>query len=326
MFDYDRALDTLQEFKKIAPKKRRKLIRNLFYDDTFIEWLFQPKNVSNLNEMVTALYTEFTKPIVMEAIIDTVKQEGYSNFTRSHATFIYSVANIAIEGNNEMLEKISKQKKDGDISLKEARRLAERIDESNDIIADLLKVGKKIIKRDATRLAREANLPKYITLTAFTSVPEPQYIDRFKVGKYLNILFNTIYSEVEENGEFESGVRWNLFFKEIFGKDNVVEVATFILLEGVHRIDKYKNNQDVRICWDSLTSFALRTLNEAPNAIREQMIELYIKRIAKMFSNRSFDLRVDLLDISESAFPNLVQTIEKYADKITSILTKGKEN
>ena len=324
MFDYDKTLDILQDFNRISPKKQKKVIKSLFYDETFIEWLFQPKKVPNLNDLVSAMYAEFTKPVVMEAMVETVKEEGYSEFTRSHATFMFSVANIAIQGNNEMLEDISKKKKNDEISSKEARRLAEKIDESNDIIASLLKVAKKIIKKTAIRLSKESRLPRYVCMTALHSIPEPKYVDRYKIGYYLNNLFNSIYSEVEENGEFERNVRWKVFFKEIFGKDNVIEAATFVLLEGVHRLDKYKNSEDVVECWDSLTSFALRELEDSPQQIRQQMIELYIKRIDKMFLNNSFDLRVNLLDLSGKTFPQLVDTIEKYTDKITSILSRGK--
>jgi hypothetical protein len=323
MFDYDKTLRVLEDFKHLSSKKQKKVMKSLFYDDTFIEWLFQPKQVPNLKDTVSAMYAQFTKPIVMEAMVEAIKEEGYREFTRSHATFLFSVANIAIQGNNEMLEEISRQKKDDEISGKEARRLSDKIEESNEIINSLLKVAKKIIKRDAAELARESHLPKYICMTALHSIPEPKYIDKYKIGFYLNNLFNSIYSEVEENGEFETNVRWKVFFKEIFGKDNVVEAATFVLLEGVHRIDKYINSKDVKVCWDSLTTFALRELNDAPQQLRQQMIELYIKRIDKMFANKSFDLRVDLTDISDRAFPNLVETIEKYTDKITSILNKG---
>ena len=325
MFDYDKTLDKLKDFKHISPKKRRKVIKNLFYNEDFISWLFQPEKVPNLTEMVSDMYAEFTKPVCMKAMIDAVKEEGYYEFTRSHATFMYSVANIAIQGNNEMLNEIAKEKKEGNISRSEANRVADRIDDANEIIASLLKVSKKIIKRDAIRLSRSCRLPRYITIAALTSVPEPKYVDRFKIGFYLNNLFNTIYSDVEANGEFERGVKWRVFFKEVFGSDNVVEAATFVLLEGVHRIDRYKNSEDVKECWDTLTSFALKELNDAPNQIRQQMIELYIKRIDKMFKNRSFDLRVDLTELNKNKFPDLFKTVEKYTDKIVSILKKDDE-
>lgn len=324
MFDYDKTLDVLKDFKRINPKKRRKVITALFYDDSFIEWLFQPKSVPNLTEMVTDMYAEFTKPVTMLAMIDAVKEEGFSEFTRSHATFMFSVANIAIQGNNEMLEEISEKKKSGEYSSKECRRLIDRIDERNEIISKLIKVSRKIIKRDATRLARESRLPKYIGVAALTSIPETKYIDNYKVPVYMNTLTNTIYSEVNRNGEFDDGVKWRVFFKEVFGKDNVAEVATYILLEGVHRIDKYENSDDVRECWNSLTSFALRQLDEIPTQLRNQMVELYIKKIDKMFKNNSIDLRVDMLNLDEDIFPNLVKTIDKYADKILAVLNSNK--
>ena len=80
----------------------------------------------------------------------------------------------------------------------------------------------------------------------------------------------------------------------------------------------------MRECWDSLTTFALKELNDAPDQIRNQMIELYIKRIDKMFSSKSYDLRVNLLKIDDFSFPKLVDTIDKYADKITAIVSRGK--
>lgn len=325
MFDYDKTLTTLEKINELSEKKQKRFLKNLFMDDTFIEWLFQPKTVPNINEMVGALYSEFTKPKVIRAISEMIEDEGHRAFTRSHATFLYSICNIAIQANNEKIGEIDKQRKSGDLSNKDAQRMNEKIDKFNSYIADLLKDAKKIIKRDAIELAEDSHLPKYVCMTALHSIPEWKYVDRFKIGFYLNNLLNNIYSEIEQMGDFPDNVKWKVFFREIFGKDNIVEVATFILLEGVHRIDKYSNSTDVKSAWDSLTSFALSELNEAPEAIRTQMVELYIKRIDKMFSNKAFDLRVDMTSISDKLFPKLVDTIEKYSDKIEAILTRGKE-
>lgn len=325
MFDYEEVLDILQDFKRMRPKKRRKVIKALFFDDDFIKWLFQPEKVANLNTIVTDMYAEFTKPIVMEAMVGAVREEGPYEFTRSHATFMFSVANIAIQGSNEMVEEISKKKKAGSLSSREIRERLDRVDQTNDVVSDLLKASRKIIKRDASKLSRETRLPKYVCITALHSVPEPIYVDRFKIGFYLNNLLNSIYSDVEANGDFENHVRWRQFFKNVFGEDNVVEAATFILLEGVHRVERYQNSDDVRTCWDSLTSFALRELNDAPKQLRQQMIELYVKRIDKMFANRSFDLRVNLLDLSKRLFPELADTVDKYAEKIEQIINRGTE-
>ena len=325
-FDYDWTLETLENINEMRPGKAQKFLRNLLQDESFIEWLFQPKQVPNINELISALYVRFTKPRVIKSVVEMIEEEGTSEFTRSHATFLYSLCNIGIQSNNERITEIEKKRKNGEISGKEADKLNDKVVKYNEYISDLLRCAKKIIKRDAKELARESNIPKYICITAYHSVPDYKYVDRFKIGYYLNNLLNNIYSEVEANGKFSSDVRWKLFFKEIFGKDNVVEVATFILLEGVHRIDKYKNSSAVKDCWDSLTSFALKELNEAPEALRTQMIELYIKRISKMFANGTFDLRVDLLSIGDVSFPKLSETISKYASKIEEILKAGKTN
>lgn len=322
MFNYEKTMRQMKDIENMSSKKQKKVIRGLFFDDTFTEWLFQPPKEPNLNDLVEKLYIQFTKPAAMAAIVAVIKDEGYDEFNRSHATFLYSIANVAISENNDILNDISKQKKAGELSNKEARRLMDDIDDANEIIASLLKCIKKINKNKAKKLAKASSLPTYICASALHSVPEPKLVDRFKIGFYLKNMLNTIYSDVEQNGEFDEDVDWKVFFREIFGKDNVSEVATFILLEGVNRIDKYKNSVDVKICWDTLTSFALKQLNDSPQALRTQMVELYLKRIDKMFANRSFDLRVNLMDLSKKKFPNLVETVEKYADRLNAILTR----
>lgn len=326
MFDHEEIMDILIGFKRLTRKKRRKFFVTLLDDRDFIKWLFQPEKVPNLTEIVANLYREFTRPMVMESMIDAIEYEGYSAFNRSHATFLMTVCNLAIERNNEALKELDKMKKDRSIEREKIRDINDKIDESNNMIAKLLKRVRKIVKREAFQLAKDARLPRYITVAAMSSIPEAKYIDRYKIGYYLNNLFNTVYSDVEENGNFERNVKWRIFFEDLFGRDNVVEVATFILLEGVHRIDKYKNSSDVHECWDSLTDFALSELNKAPDALRDQMIELYIKRIDKMFSNRAFDLRTNLLKLDKYIFPKLAKTIDKYADKIIGILKRGRED
>lgn len=324
MFDHEQVIDALRDMKKMSGRKRKKVMRSILFDDEFIGWIFQPTKVANLTEIVGDLYAELSKKKTMETIVEVVKEEGYSDFSRSHAVFFYSIANIAIEGNNDLQAEIIEMKKNGEMSTRDAKRAIAEIKESNEVITDLLKCGRKIIRRDAKRLANNSRLPRYITIAAMTSVPDYEYVDHFKIGFYLNNLFNTIYSDVNENGEFDRGVKWKVFFREIFGKENVVEVATYILLEGVHRIDKYENSEDVHTCWDSLTSFALKELNDSPTAIRDQMMELYLKRLSKMFKNKTFDLRVNLKDIDEDLFPNLADTIGKYTDKLIGILSGKK--
>lgn len=323
MNDLDKIIDVLQNLDRMNRKRRRKFFTMLLFDKQFIKWLFQPEKTANLTQIVEDMYKEFTKPISIAALIDVIEYEGYTEFNRSHATFITTICNIAIDKNNEELKSYDKAKKDPSVPRIKLRGWAEGIDRSNLLVAKLLKKARKIVKRDASVTAKDARLPKYIAVAAYTTVPEPKYVDRFKIGYYLNNLLNTIYSDVEENGEFLDDVKWRRFFADVFGKENVVECATFILLEGVHRIDKYRNSKDVMYCWDSLTEFALEELNKSPDNTREQMIELYIKRLDKMFSNKSFDLRTDLLDIPKMIWPNLWKTVQKYAKQLGEILNRG---
>jgi hypothetical protein len=137
---------------------------------------------------------------------------------------------------------------------------------------------------------------------------------------------NELYTEIDATENELSEIDWKVFFKTLFGKENVLECATFILLEGAHRTKGFKH-QNVRKIWDSLTAFALDELEGADAPARNQMIELYIKRIEKMFANGSFDLRVDLNSLPETEFPQLTQTVAKYADQLSrAFKTKTTEN
>lgn len=321
--DHEDVVEVLANFKRLSDKKRRKFVTNLLLDQDFMKWLFQPEKTANLTQQVEELYRELTKTSVMEAILDMLEYEGCTAFSRSHATFITTICNMGIAKNVEELKAHEKARKDPTISRTKIRDWADKIDRSNSVITKLLKRARKIVKREAKSTAREARLPLYITQAAYTSIPDPKYVDRYKIGFYLNNLLNTIYSDVEENGEFIDDVKWRKFFADVFGKNNVVECATFILLEGVHRIDKYRNSEDVTLCWDTLTEFALNELNNSPDNTREQMVELYVKRLDKMFSNKSFDLRTNLLEIPKTIWPGLWKTVQKYSGKLLEVLNRN---
>ena len=323
MFDYEKIMDFLESTEKMSPKKARSKMLRMMENEDFFHWLFHPAPNPRLNDMVTDLYVQLTRPINIRYMIEMLERESFRDFNRSQATFLFSICNIAIASNNEKIDEIKRKRKKDEISGREASRLMDKVEKTNRDITRLLKLTKKIVKPDAKKLSRYTKLPLYICMTALYSVPETKYVDRVRIGYYLNTLLNDIYSEVEENGEFGRRVYWRDFFKEIFGKNNTVEVATFILLEGVHRIEKYRDSDAVKDCWNSLTNFALKELNDSPEQIRQQMIELYIKRIDQMFANKSYDLRVNLLnDDLEFSFPNVFRTVKKYYNMIKEILDR----
>jgi hypothetical protein len=329
-FNYDDTIAFLEDFDKFKDSKAERLLKNLLQNDGFKEWLFNSsQKFENLNQAASKLYEEITKPRILKTISAMIEEEGYDQFDRTNAAFLTSIVNIAVKANNDRLTEISKLRKDNQLTEKSAEQLREKLIKNNDIILRLQKCARKIVKRKAKKIEEDVGLPRELIIIALYSVPDAKYIDRFKVGFYLNNFLNALYTELDKP-EYATAnlsmkdVDWEALFKETYGKNNVIEAATFILLEGMRRIDPFKS-QVVRQCWDSLTVFALKELEDAPDSLREQMMDLYIKRIDKMFANHSFDLRVDMRQIDSLIFPNLAKTLDRYKDKITEIVKRDKE-
>lgn len=322
MYDYKSVIDLLGGYDYMNRKKRRKILTELFFDEDFIKWLFQPENFKNIASVISEMYSYLIRPEWMQAMCEMIDMEGYESFNRSHAVFFAAIRNIATEDSNERHKALDRGLRDRTFGKREQMLELDFINRRNRYIKKLHKRLLRIVKRQARRLARESRLPEYITTAALTIVPEPKYVDKNKIAYYLGTTLNTIYSDVEENGDFSRNPKWETFFAEIFGDKAVVEVATCILVEGVDRIDHYRNSRDVKECWDSLTQFALEALDESSDQVRTQMIELYIKRIDKMFQNKTPDLRVDLTRVNMDMFPDLMRTVDKYRDRILDIIHK----
>ena len=323
MFNYSDTIELLEAIQEgMKEEKAIKNLKNLLLDDTFMDWVFNPPKVANAVEMANELQIGFIRPKVMRAVVTTIEEVGYDKFNRNVASYLYGIVNLAIAANNDKIKDVTSKRKSGDISTREESRLMEKCEKTNKAYKELFKTIKKIVKKDAKALSRQTGIPKEQCVSALISVPEVEFVNRYKIGFYINNIFATFYLNAEE-GAFEDidDIKWKPFFKEIFGKNNTIEAATFILLEGVHRINKYTHSE-VKELWDSLTRFALKELESAPETLRNQMMELYIKRIDKMFMNKSYELRVDPLSISAASYPNLVETISHYADKIKDIFKR----
>lgn len=321
-FDIKFVLKTMKELPGYGNEARKRIANVMLTDEEFLGWIFNPPKDPDVVDNTTKMYKTLVKAKVLRSICEAVEDNNYQGYSRSSAAFLYSIANIAINGNNQICKELSEARERKMITRNEYERDKEEIEKYNEIIQRLLKCTRKIVKKQAKQLAKDSYLPKKLVQTFLFSVPDKQYINKFKIGYYLSNILKVLYSEIEESEYDASDVDWEILFKGVFGKENVVEVATFVLLEGVHRISQYKT-KEVRDCWDSLTKFALNEIEKAPETLRTQMIELYIKRIAKMFMNRKPDLRIDLTSLDSDVFPNLVHTIGLYKDKIVEILNKG---
>lgn len=325
-YDYDYAISLFENAGNMRQEKFQRKLMNLLESDDFKNAMFRPNRADeSASRKITELYSAACKSKVIDEIVETLDDRGYRNLDRSNACFFISLVNLGIEIMNTKTSDIADAKAKGKVNSREAEQVVRKMEKYQRSLNDLLKYAKKIVKVDAKTLSRESGIPRNICSIALYSSPDPVYVDRYKVGYYLNTLLATLYSVVDATGgaiDFED-VDWKPFFRGVFGKANLVEVATLILLEGVKRIDSYKSNA-VHDCWDSLTTFALSELDKAPETIRDQMIELYLKRINKMLSNNGIDLRIDLRTIDNFKFSNLAKTVEQYADKISNLLDSAK--
>lgn len=323
MFSYKEFIDFLEEIGEYGNKKRRKIMHSYLKSDDFYGWLFKPqtdKKVSmDINEMMSKMYDLLCKKKSIRALTETIEYYGTDQYTRSAATFIFSIVRFALDAIDEKTAAVVKEFDSGNINRAEKKDNMEVINKYAMLVSELNDQCNKIVAHDAKTLERSTGLPREIARSILKCVPEKKFIEKFKVSTFTNIVLNELYANVNEWGEEISEVDWKPFFKELFGSENTLDVATFILLEGRHRIKGF-NGKSLDYVWESLTKYALETLDKADLNSRNQMIELYIKRLAKMCKNGTFDVRVDLLSLSEKKFPNLTKSIKDYRDQITEII------
>lgn len=332
MFDnnaYNELIDKLKNFGDMGEGKRYKFIRKVLEDEEFLEWVYNPRPGTAITtpNTIADLFALFTKQKVMNTMNAVIEDRGYQKFGRMQVFFMSALTNVASGSATNRAQELRKLKQEGSISGKDAKSLEEKILSYNETIQEMYRVMRKISKHDAKELAKLTNLTKDICMDAYWSVPDCEHLNKYRIGTYLNSVTDLLYARSADNMIPEpSNIRWKQFFKGLFGKDNVDEVATWILLEGVRRIDRYEDNpaqfKRVRECWDVLTNWALRELNDAPDDTRNHMLDLYIKRVDKQLQNRNYDLRVNLLNL-DNMFPNLLKTIEHYSDKIVDVLTRN---
>lgn len=289
--------------------------------------LFNPPDGNNLTEYAVKMYKTTKKDKVKKVIINTIKDYGVEKFDRWVAVWLYSIASFNLNGANEAYEKTEKEFSEGKFDRREKEEQLENIDRHLELTKKLNKYANKIVKSDAKDLARKTGLPKDICVLTYKTNPNPRYINNNRIGFYMNELLNNIYSELDEDDVTVDvkGINWKKFFSEVYGRENLLDCATFILLEGAHRGKGFRK-QDVLAIWDSLTSFALDALEHAEAPTRIQMIELYLKRVATMFANNKgpYDLRVDLRHLDEDRFPKLVDALKKYNDRINTVFSTPK--
>lgn len=328
----DSVLMKFDGFKDLTKKKRRKIITKLFLSEDFMKMMFDPdidsaSDKQLVKDKVLDIYSNFKSPLAIAAMIDMVKHEGTQEFNTTHATFINSIAGLTIEDIDRCADQIDKMREEGKISKSEASDKADKLKIYADNVSKLLELMHKIVKPYVVKLRNYANIPMVYADIILTNNPSPKYINKYRLGYYLNKTLTLMYDEANEHGTrcLFGPEDWSMVFKTIYGEKNSVECATFILLEGAGRLSKYnKNKKAVTDLWDSLTAFALEELDHTSDNTREHMLELYIKRIDKMVRNGAKEFRIDLTKLPSINYPRLARTVEKYINKIREILDRRK--
>lgn len=332
MFDYGDAMRKLSRLEGEGYGKTKRFLTDFLRDPDFLRWVYTPDNdhptsPKQFNDLQNLLLTSKNLRAISEGFEDIDYEAD-----RAVATYLNALAESAVDVYNKQHEALERKSAERTISRSDVRAMEDKLDVYRKDIERLAKTARRIIKRHVKRLVSDTHLSKNMCRLGFWCVPGPKYLSRNRIGVFLKELLNRIYEECATNGfaNYTTHGRgpWEIYFRYIFGTPNLSNVATFILLEGVNSIDRYKGTAGmsyVRDCWDSLTEFALYILEESPDQVRDQMIELYLKRIDRQFRNRKVDLRVDILKLPDT-FRRLSKTVEKYADRIQEIVNRAQNS
>ena len=336
---YEKAISKLEKFTELNKEKQVKLLKKILTDDEMLKWQFDPGQNKQpyTGEMFNKLYKAMAMPAALKSYEPMLNRYGKEAFTRSSIVILHTVLTYALEIHNSMIESY-KNEVSATGANKETKDMKNRVEKYAEHLDSLKGVIQKLVKPWLKSLSSDTGLSRDIIFKALMVAPEVKYIPQQRITSTTVHLLEEIYSEANISGfpAKGSGVHWKPLFKTIFGVENIPSVAVSILLEGAHHIDKYRESDNlicVRDCWDSLTKFALNELEECPDKVRSQMIELYLKKAENLINRRNgrpTDLRVNLTRLPNE-FRNVIRTVDFYKNQFDSIAGKvryatGKNN
>ena len=323
MFSYKEFMEFLSELRDYNERQRLKKTHKYLKSPDFYAWLFKPTltpatQQEDITTVMSKLYGKLCKKKAVKTIIETIQEYGEDEYTRSTATFLFTVVKFCIDAIEDETKRVTDEYQSGKITRSEYKSAKDNIDSFATQVSKLNDYVNKIVRHDAKKLERTSGLPREIATCVLKTCPEKCYIGKHAISTFTKLVLDELYANVNDYPRGISKIDWDAFFTNLFGKENLCDVASFILVEGRHRIKGM--NDSVFTMWQKLTDWALHKLNDCDANTRTQMIEIYIKRLAKLVKNGVTDVRVDLLSIDEDAYPQLSKTVNQYADKIKGIL------
>lgn len=324
-------MEQLSVSKKSSSYNRERLVNELT-SRRFINAIISPRTTTEVEkrqvgDLVVAVYDRATRPYIIRMIAKYLDEAPFISMNRNVAVFFVSLVNLGMSEMNVRAQDLGNRKDHRDIpddEYEEAMRKMERYQEDLEII---LSAARKIIRSDARMLSRRSGVPKKLCQSGLYTVPDASLLNTYKIGYYLDLLLNNIYGFVDMTGglvDFQTEVNWTRYFEKVFSLARLPDVASLIMLESPDRIEKYHNQPAaVRDCWDSLTTWALKTLNNQSSDIRDHMIELLLKRVNNRLAKWKFNTRVDLRKIDQVNFHDLFDTVSKYKSKFDELAEKA---
>ena len=329
---------TLTRAKKLIENsvsygRANRRLAEMLSSEEFLHAVFNPKGdkmgtMEDISACMTAIYDMASKRKGIRVFVDTIDRYGYRNMNRASATFLVNLVNLGMASIDAVASDLGREMDHNEITREEFNAQMRKLNSYQEDLRQLLKYARQIVKPKAKAMAAKTGAPKNLCYSALFTVPGPEYIDSFKVAFYTKAITSNIYGMVNSNPDaFEEDfddIAWSVFFRVVFGKERLPDVASMILLEGASDVDRFDNVRDVKACWNAITNFALRTLNQAPESIRDQMIDVYCSRLNKMLADHNLDFRIDLRLIDEFDFKALADTIKKYKGKLDDIMARAR--
>lgn len=179
-----------------------------------------------------------------------------------------------------------------------------------ELVNDYIKVVNKILKEKVEKLSEKLGIEKDIVKDILVVVPGDNYIEDRIVGIYVGRVCRKLY--ILAKNDLNLNIKQiKKMFKFLFKEELIYDAAVQILLE---KKEYMKNFDEKQIAiWNTLTDFALKTLNNLDKDELREKIVRYCKR--RSHDERDVARRVSLSQIDKDSYPTLYKVVNKLKEK-----------
>lgn len=192
-------------------------------------------------------------------------------------------------------------------------------DLESDMIAEYSEIIKKILKKRLKKISKKTGAPKEFLVDLLVVIPEPELVSnpRFR-GIYVNKVARRLYQLTKKQPEGSTFEGYSLpdlehthmLFAELFGKENMNDVAVSLLLERKEHLNRF--DEDQRTTWNALTVMSLDQIETNKKKEINDILDYYEQR--RQFDakkNNDSARRIQFDQISEEDYPKLVKVFKK---------------